>query len=85
MNVQAWTNGWLHCSIHRVMMTGDEARYSIGLFSTVKEGSITKAPEELVDEDHPLLYKPYDHHKFVDFRLSIAITSLNPLKEYCGV
>ncbi|KAG6425357.1 hypothetical protein SASPL_115787 [Salvia splendens] len=76
-----------HCPIHRVMMRGDEARYSIALFSTMKEGSIVKAPEELVDEDHPLLYKPYDYHKFMEFYLSYdaALTSPNPLNDYCGV
>ncbi|KAK6125159.1 hypothetical protein DH2020_041100 [Rehmannia glutinosa] len=54
----AWTNGRLHAPYHRVMVTGDEARFSVGLFSIPKSGYIMKAPEEMVDEDHPLLFKP---------------------------
>ena len=50
----SWTNGRLHPVCHRVMMTGNEARYSAGLFSFPKAGYIVKAPEELVDQQHPL-------------------------------
>ncbi|KAI5337199.1 hypothetical protein L3X38_016468 [Prunus dulcis] len=48
----AWTNGRLHSPYHRVMMSGNEARYSTGLFSILKEGYIIKAPDEVVDEEH---------------------------------
>ncbi|KAH6782123.1 2-oxoglutarate and oxygenase superfamily protein [Perilla frutescens var. frutescens] len=82
----AWTNGRLHSPLHRVMMNGDEARYSIGLFSIPKLGIIIKAPEEMVDEEHPLLYKAYDHHKFIEFFYSEAgVTSPDALKDYCGI
>ncbi|KAK6143564.1 hypothetical protein DH2020_023912 [Rehmannia glutinosa] len=54
----AWTNGRLHAPYHRVMVTGDEARLSVGLFSVPKSGYIMKAPDEMVDEDHPILLKP---------------------------
>jgi sulfur transfer protein SufE len=39
-------------------MSGSEARYSAGLFSFFRAGYKTKTPEDLIDEDHPLLYKP---------------------------
>ena len=80
--MQAWTNGRLHSPLHRVTLTGDEARYSIGLFSVPKEGSIIKAPDEMVDDDHPLLYKPYDHHKFIE--ITSLEASPNSLKDYYG-
>ncbi|KAM1513513.1 hypothetical protein ACFX11_025384 [Malus domestica] len=32
-----------------------------------REGYITKAPEEVVDEEHPLLFKPFDHVEFLGF------------------
>ncbi|CAB4272703.1 unnamed protein product [Prunus armeniaca] len=51
----AWTNGRLHSPYHRAMMSGNEARYSTGLFSVPKEGYIIKAPDEVVDEEHPLI------------------------------
>lgn len=53
-----WSNGRLYCPRHRVMMRGHEARLSIGIFSSV-EGTV-RCPDELVDEQHPLLFKPFD-------------------------
>ncbi|XP_047957399.1 probable 2-oxoglutarate-dependent dioxygenase AOP1 [Salvia hispanica] len=82
ISFHAWTNGRLHSPLHRVTLTGDEARYSIGLFSVPKEGSIIKAPDEMVDDDHPLLYKPYDHHKFIE--ITSLEASPNSLKDYYG-
>ncbi|CAJ2656218.1 probable 2-oxoglutarate-dependent dioxygenase AOP1 [Trifolium pratense] len=68
--LHAWSNGRLHSPFHRVMMSGNEARYSTGLFSIPKGGYIIKAPEELVDEEHPLLFKPYDHVDFLKYYYS---------------
>ncbi|KAF6166971.1 hypothetical protein GIB67_030664 [Kingdonia uniflora] len=81
----AWTNGRLFSPPHRVMMTGNEARYSTGLFSIPKAGYIVKAPEELVDEDHPLLFKPYDHVEFLGFYYTEeGQKAKSALKTYCG-
>ncbi|KAL8544455.1 hypothetical protein ACS0TY_004852 [Phlomoides rotata] len=65
------------------MMSGDEARYSIGLFSITKPGCIIKAPDEMVDDEHPLLFKPFDPHKFFEFFLS-EMDRPDALKAYCG-
>ncbi|KAJ4835318.1 hypothetical protein Tsubulata_042120 [Turnera subulata] len=85
-SLYAWVNGRLHSPWHRVMMTGNEARYSTGLFSIPKAGYIIKAPEEVIDEKHPLLFKPFDHVKFLGFYYTEAgQKSPSALKEYCGV
>ncbi|XP_008228619.1 PREDICTED: probable 2-oxoglutarate-dependent dioxygenase AOP1 [Prunus mume] len=85
-SLYAWTNGRLHSPYHRVMMSGNEARYSTGLFSIPKEGYIIKAPEEVVDEEHPLLFKPFDHVQFLGFYYSEAgQRAHSALKTYCGV
>ncbi|CBI36202.3 probable 2-oxoglutarate-dependent dioxygenase AOP1 [Vitis vinifera] len=82
----AWTNGRLHSPYHRVMMTGNESRYSTGLFSIPKAGYVIKAPEELVDEEHPLLFKPFDHLEFLQFYYTEAgQRAESALKTYCGV
>ncbi|XP_002517541.2 probable 2-oxoglutarate-dependent dioxygenase AOP1.2 [Ricinus communis] len=82
----AWANGRLHSPYHRVMMTGNEARYSCGLFSIPKAGYIVKAPEELIDEEHPLLFKPFDHVEFLGFYYTEAgQRAQSALKAYCGV
>ena len=83
---QAWTNGRLHCPFHRVMMTGNIARYSAGIFSMPKAGYIIKAPEELVDEEHPLLFKPFDNVEFLSFlRTEAGKGAQSALKTYCGI
>ncbi|KAG5602035.1 hypothetical protein H5410_033405 [Solanum commersonii] len=85
-SLHAWTNGRMHAPYHRVMMRGKEIRYSVGLFSTPKVGYIIKVPEELVDEEHPLLYKPYNHGEFHAFSYSEkGMRCESPLKAYCGV
>ncbi|KAL3506425.1 hypothetical protein ACH5RR_031807 [Cinchona calisaya] len=59
----AWSNGKIQSAIHRVIMSAEVPRYSIGIFS-YKNG-IVQAPNELVDEQHPLLFKPFDHFDLV--------------------
>lgn len=84
--MQAWSNGRLHSPFHRVMMSGNEARYSAGLFSIPKGGSIIKAPEELVDEEHPLLFKPFDHVEFLkSYYTEQGQRDQSALRTYCGV
>ncbi|KAL5072615.1 hypothetical protein RYX36_011599 [Vicia faba] len=85
-SLHAWSNGRLHPPIHRVMMSGNEARYSTALFSIFKGGSIIKAPEELVDEEHPLLFMPYDHVEFRKYNFSEeGQRDQNALRTFCGV
>lgn len=82
----AWSNGRLYSAYHRVMMSGSEARYSVGLFSVPKGGYIINSPEELVDEEHPLLFKPFDHVDFLGFYYTEAGQKCqSALKTYCGV
>jgi isopenicillin N synthase-like dioxygenase len=84
--LQAWANGRLHSPYHRVMMTGNKARYSAGLFSIPRAGYVVKAPEELVDEEHPLLFKPFDHVQFLAFYYTEAgQRAESALTTYCGV
>ncbi|KAI3789690.1 hypothetical protein L2E82_02493 [Cichorium intybus] len=82
----AWTNGRLHSPYHRVMMSGEKARYSLGLFSVPKAGYVVKAPKEVVDEEHPLLFNPFDHVEFLQFYYTeVGQRAPSALKTYCGV
>ncbi|KAL3028472.1 hypothetical protein AAZX31_03G115100 [Glycine max] len=80
--LEAWTNGRVHTPNHRVMMSGNETRFTIGLFTVPKPGFIIKAPEELVTEEHPLLFKPFVQSEFMKFLHSSESTK-NALKVYC--
>ncbi|XVF24887.1 hypothetical protein REPUB_Repub13aG0166200 [Reevesia pubescens] len=55
----AWSNGRIHSPIHRVITKAKKERYSLALFSF--SGETIQTPEELVDETHPLLFKPFDN------------------------
>ncbi|PIA45583.1 hypothetical protein AQUCO_01600055v1 [Aquilegia coerulea] len=70
--------------LHRVMMNVDRTRYAIAFFSFCK--GIIQTPEELVDEEHPLLFKPFDHMGFRQFIVNQGeLKSKSPIKAYCGV
>ncbi|MBA0749002.1 hypothetical protein Gogos_002970 [Gossypium gossypioides] len=83
--LEAWLNGRLKATYHRVMMSGDKPMDSLGLFSVPKAGYMIKAPEELVDEAHPLLYNPFDYAQFLGFYFSNGGRYQSGLKAYCGV
>ncbi|XP_015078799.1 probable 2-oxoglutarate-dependent dioxygenase AOP1 [Solanum pennellii] len=85
-SLHAWTNGRMHAPYHRVMMRGNKARYSVGLFSVPKGDYTIKAPKEMVDEEHPLLYKPFDLHEFLAFtNTEEGMRCESALKTYCGL
>ncbi|WMV35114.1 hypothetical protein MTR67_028499 [Solanum verrucosum] len=85
-SLHAWTNGRIHAPYHRVLIRGNERRYSIGLFSTPKDGYTITTPKELINEDHPLLFKPHKHLEFLTFRYTEeGMQCESALKTYCGV
>ena len=84
--MQAWSNGRWYSPYHRVTMSRDEARYSLALFSGSKPSYIIKAPEELVDEEYPLLYRPFDFIEFLKLsRSGNSEKPYSPIKDYFGV
>ncbi|GMJ15629.1 hypothetical protein like AT1G52820 [Hibiscus trionum] len=81
--LKAWSNGRLVAVKHRVVMKGDKERYSFGLFTLPKEGATIEAARELVDSEHPLLYRPF---KFADyFSYFVSNISDDALDIYAGV
>ncbi|XP_041018207.1 probable 2-oxoglutarate-dependent dioxygenase AOP1 [Juglans microcarpa x Juglans regia] len=83
--LMAWSNDRIQSPKHRVvMMNENEARYSLALFSF--SDGIIEVPKELVDDEHPLQYKPFNHRGLVDF-FSKNTTHKDkfPIKSYCGV
>ena len=58
----------------------------MGLF-TFLDGVVQTA-EELVDDEHPLQYKPFEHLKLLDFYESSNDPDkrdINIMKTFCGV
>ena len=60
----------MHAAKHRVMMNGDKNRYSFGAFAVPVEGTIIKAPKEMVDEEHPQVFKDFDFMDFLNYSSS---------------
>lgn len=83
---QALLNGRLDPPYHRVMMTGTKPRYSLALLSVPKAGYLLSSPDELVDEEHPRLYKPYDLVEYLNFFYrDLTRSSLSVLNTYYGM
>ncbi|XP_027353407.1 probable 2-oxoglutarate-dependent dioxygenase AOP1 [Abrus precatorius] len=79
-----WSNDRIRGCMHRVFMNSNVDRYSLGLLSYA--GKVMEPQEELVDEEHPLRYKPFDHYGYLRFFLTEeAVKSASRIKAYCGV
>ncbi|PPD73987.1 hypothetical protein GOBAR_DD29087 [Gossypium barbadense] len=68
--LKAWSNKRLKSTNHKVMMSGDKNQFSIAAFIKPNEGTIIKTPKELIDEEHPQLFKDFDFMKFFFFAFS---------------
>ncbi|WCJ40856.1 2-oxoglutarate (2OG) and Fe(II)-dependent oxygenase superfamily protein [Euphorbia peplus] len=81
-----WSNDRIKSCYHRVVVEGQEVRYSVGLFGFMK--GLIETPKKLVDEKHALKYKPFDNQEFVDFYnfdTNPKKFEINNLKAFCGI
>ncbi|KAK9149778.1 hypothetical protein Scep_008535 [Stephania cephalantha] len=82
--LKAWSNGRLVAARHRVIMSGKKKRYSYALFATPKEGTVVEVPLEMVDKEHPLMFRPFNFMDFL-YYFYANYTSDNTLETYAGV
>ncbi|KAL5758109.1 hypothetical protein ACOSP7_020720 [Xanthoceras sorbifolium] len=83
---QAWSNRIRPC-VHRVFMNVNDERYTLELFEFQKEE--ISVPDELVDDEQPLKYKPFNH---LDYEMTLLkqIYDSNtktdyPIEAYCVI
>ncbi|KAH7860371.1 hypothetical protein Vadar_012710 [Vaccinium darrowii] len=69
-----WSNGRLWSVKHRVQCYEGSVRLSIAMFVLGPKDGALGAPEELVDSEHPRLYKPMN---FEEYRM-LRITTKSP-------
>ncbi|KAL3506426.1 hypothetical protein ACH5RR_031808 [Cinchona calisaya] len=82
--LMAWSNGRIQSRTHRVIISAEVPRYSIGMFA-YKNG-IVQAPNELVDEKHVLLYKPFDNFDLFSLAYKQRLLWVeDKLKFLCGI
>ncbi|XP_008794218.1 probable 2-oxoglutarate-dependent dioxygenase AOP1 [Phoenix dactylifera] len=83
---EAWSNGRLVPPRHRVVLNGGNTRYSSILCSFRKDGHLVQAPNELVDKEHPMLFKPYLHGDYLNFCITEAgYNAQHRLRAFCGL
>ncbi|KAH0461472.1 hypothetical protein IEQ34_009047 [Dendrobium chrysotoxum] len=83
---QAWSNMRVRAPYHRVRVLGKEKRFSALFSSRPSLNSMVKSPEELGDEDHPLLFKPFNYTEFVKFLYSEeGRKTKDPFNAYCRI
>ncbi|XP_038693680.1 probable 2-oxoglutarate-dependent dioxygenase AOP1 [Tripterygium wilfordii] len=82
----AWSNNRIKSCYHRVIVNEEEAvRHSLGFF-TFRTGLI-QPPEEVVDDEHPLQYKPFEHSELLKFYVASATqdkADRNMMKDFAG-
>ncbi|XP_014489749.1 2-oxoglutarate-dependent dioxygenase AOP3 [Vigna radiata var. radiata] len=79
-----WSNDRIRGCVHRVFMNSKVERLSLGLLSYA--GKVMETEEKLVDEEHPLRYKPFDHYGYLRFFLTEeAVKATSRIKAYCGI
>uniref|UniRef100_A0A9I9E977 Fe2OG dioxygenase domain-containing protein n=1 Tax=Cucumis melo TaxID=3656 RepID=A0A9I9E977_CUCME len=80
----AWSNGRIHSATHRVIIEGNKERYSTALFSYHK--GIIEIPQELVDDKHPLRFKPFNHYGLLGYFSTDDCDKMpSTANAYCGV
>ncbi|KAA8541853.1 hypothetical protein F0562_023005 [Nyssa sinensis] len=82
---KAWSNDTVLSPNHRVTMdmNGKKTRYTVALFSFLSK--MVQVPEELVDDEHPLQFKPFVHVDLLKFYdTDHGRRTQNILKDFCG-
>ncbi|KAJ1392152.1 Oxoglutarate/iron-dependent dioxygenase [Sesbania bispinosa] len=81
---KVWSNDRITSCEHRVIVSEKKERYSMGLFSL--GGKMVQTQQELIDEDHPIRYKPFDHYEYISFcATKEALEAKCRIKAYCGI
>ncbi|KAF3610795.1 hypothetical protein DY000_02045431 [Brassica cretica] len=84
--IMAWSNDRIKSCYHKVEMESVEMRYSFGFFSF--QENMISTPEEMVDKDHPLAYKPFHHDGLLAFYETVEVhlkAHRTMTKAYCGI
>ncbi|KAH9298858.1 hypothetical protein KI387_030540 [Taxus chinensis] len=63
---KAWSNGRVHSVRHRVVCE-NSSRVSVPYFYFFSDQTLIDAPPELVDDEHPRLYKPFAYGDYKDY------------------
>ncbi|XP_034709169.1 gibberellin 20-oxidase-like protein [Vitis riparia] len=68
--LQAWSNGKLRSSEHRVVLKKPVNRFSLAFFWCFEDEKVILAPDEVIGEGNTRMYKPFVCLDYVKFRES---------------
>ncbi|KAI9161174.1 hypothetical protein LWI28_015117 [Acer negundo] len=82
---QVWSNNRIHPCSHRVSLSSKEARHTLGLVTF--HNGVIRIPNQFVDDQHPLKYKPFDHLDYLRQQMIYSRThkAVYPIEAYCGL
>ncbi|XP_072968343.1 gibberellin 20-oxidase-like protein [Typha angustifolia] len=69
--MQAWSNGRMRSSAHRVMLTKPVTRLSQAFFWCFEDEKVISAPDEVVGDGNERIYRPFVCQEYMKYRESI--------------
>ncbi|KAL2653388.1 hypothetical protein R1flu_021516 [Riccia fluitans] len=59
--LEAWSNGRFQSAVHRVVVSTKQERVSWAFLMYPSHSVVVEAPKQLIDDEHPRLFKPLGH------------------------
>ncbi|KAG8476797.1 hypothetical protein CXB51_030701 [Gossypium anomalum] len=87
--MQAWSNGRLRSSEHRVVLRRSRNRFSLAFFWCFEDEKEVIAPNEIVGNGNPRIYQPFVCLKYIKFRESNEVGNFEKIgytvKDFAGL
>lgn len=87
--MQAWSNGRLRSSEHRVVLRRSQNRFSLAFFWCFEDEKEVVAPNEIVGNGNPRIYHPFVCLKYIKFRESNEVGNFEKIgytvKDFAGL
>ncbi|KAG4172831.1 hypothetical protein ERO13_A11G022600v2 [Gossypium hirsutum] len=87
--MQAWSNGRLRSSEHRVVLRRSQNRFSLAFFWCFEDEKEVIAPNEILGNGNPRLYRPFVCWKYIKFRESNEVGNFEKIgdtvKDFAGL
>ncbi|KAG6554685.1 hypothetical protein Mapa_003703 [Marchantia paleacea] len=77
--LEAWSNGRYKSVEHRVLVNEKSDRFSAVYLMAPAEAQIVEAPPQLIDDEHPSLYRPFLYGDYMTHMMSIRLAGKNCL------
>ncbi|KAJ0976150.1 hypothetical protein J5N97_018115 [Dioscorea zingiberensis] len=83
--LRVWSNGRVHAPPHMVMTCGEKERLSCGLFLCPKGDQVVEPCHDLVDDEHPPLFKSFIFLDYLHYASENAFRADTVLDSFAGI